>query len=694
MDRPSRARALLASLGLAFGCGGAPSPRPFDGAAATPRVTDAPSPSDGERAPKDALAFEIADGQVQNLFYRRGPIAAHALATSGSKPRLLFAFPAGNMGVGLWFGAEQGAVALTLRGGLRERERPGGLRGVTAELHAKSRTLRAERIALASVRVLRGVDAGEPLPEAMRATRAPGSSIVLQRTTLGGHHHLELHVEPMAGTLARVEADGALTLEATGDAVAVAARLTALSDDAPLTPVAPEALLSPAAAPDPRLREVLAFLAYREKLLAGSWHYLTYFGRDTLLTTRLLLPVLRPEAVEAALGSVLERLSPEGEVAHEEEVGEFAVASNLSAGAPAARATPPRYDYKMVDDDFLLPAVLADYLDTEAGRARAAAFFARTTSSGRTYAEAVRQNLARVVKQATPFAARPSARALVAIERGLNVGNWRDSEKGLAGGLYPYDVNVALVPAALAAAGRLGGERLNDAALAAEAERLARAWTHTERFFRVAVPAAEAKRRIAGYARELGIGADEALAAVDGPVVLRAVSLDAKGAPVPVMHSDDGFVMLFGAPDAPFLEEIAARIERPFPLGLRTPVGVVVANPALAPDAKTRAVLGRKDYHGTVVWSWQQALLAAGLQRQRARADLPAATLDALERAEASLWSVITATRDAASAELWSFRIEDGRFVRIPFGQESGHDEESNAAQLWSTVYLGVQPRR
>ena len=251
------------------------------------------------------------------------------------------------------------------------------------------------------------------------------------------------------------------------------------------------------------------------------------------------------------------------------------------------------------------------------------------------------------------------------------------------------------MPAALGAAARLGApDLLNDAALVTRAKALARAWTRTERYFRVAVPAAEAKKRIADYAREAGVPAGEALGAVAGPVVVRAVALDAKGNPIPVMHSDDGFVMLFGAPDAPLLEEMADRIRLPFPLGLRTPVGVVVANPALAPDPATRALLGRNDYHGTVVWSWQQALLAAGLKRQLARADLPAKTRSALERADDALWQVIGATKDAASAELWTFRVDGDRFLRVPFGQEAGHDEESNAAQLWSTVYLGVRPRR
>src|SRR5881396_1745007 len=51
----------------------------------------------------DALAFRIDEGQNINSFFRDGPVAAHLLLRSGTEPRILIAFPAGNSGVGLWF---------------------------------------------------------------------------------------------------------------------------------------------------------------------------------------------------------------------------------------------------------------------------------------------------------------------------------------------------------------------------------------------------------------------------------------------------------------------------------------------------------------------------------------------------------------------------------------------------------------
>jgi hypothetical protein len=91
-----------------------------------------------------------------------------------------------------------------------------------------------------------------------------------------------------------------------------------------------------------------------------------------------------------------------------------------------------------------------------------------------------------------------------------------------------------------------------------------------------------------------------------------------------------------------------------------------------------------------VTWSWQQALLAAGLERQVARRDLPVETTKRLRDAQQRLWSVIANTRELRASELWSWRYVDGRYQAAPFGQNSGDADESNAAQLWSTVYLAI----
>jgi hypothetical protein len=128
---------------------------------------------------------------------------------------------------------------------------------------------------------------------------------------------------------------------------------------------------------------------------------------------------------------------------------------------------------------------------------------------------------------------------------------------------------------------------------------------------------------------------------------------------------------------------------RPFPAGLLTDVGVVVANPVYATPA-VQARLTRNSYHGTVIWSWQQAVLAAGLQRQLRRSDLPLSVKDVVRAAQTQLWVAIRSTRALRNSELWSWTFAGGHFHVAPFGANAADADESNAAQLWSTVYLAV----
>ncbi|RZM28066.1 MAG: hypothetical protein EOP67_39995, partial [Sphingomonas sp.] len=194
--------------------------------------------------------------------------------------------------------------------------------------------------------------------------------------------------------------------------------------------------------------------------------------------------------------------------------------------------------------------------------------------------------------------------------------------------------------------------------------------------FQVSIPAATATAQVRRYATTLGVPVAAPVAALgEQPLVFHALSLRADGTPVPIVNSDEGFALLFGQPSAADLDTFVGGIMRPFPAGLMTDVGLVVANAAFA-DAATQARFTPGAYHGAVVWSWQQALLAAGLERQLARTDLPAAT------------------RAVQSSELWSWAFRDGRYDVVAFGAGKADVDESNAAQLWSTVYLAVQPPR
>ncbi len=640
-----------------------------------------------------ALSFRIDEGNNLNSFTREGKVAAHLLLRSGTEPRILIAFPAGNSGVGLWFEKTQQPVAWTLVDAPRaitsndSKGRP--LHGIEADVVVDAPKLDIKQAVLSSVRVLRDYQALATAPaDVLTVPRVAGKGIYWTRDRLDGAPGYHLSIETLddtklsADTIAR-GADKPLRL-----------KIRALTGEIPLTPLDAESLLT-LAAPDQRARNALAFLSYREKYLAGSWRFDTYFGRDTLMSLRLLAPVLQPVAMESGIGLVLARLAPNGEVAHEEDIGEFAVLRNEREGR--GRKHTPIYDYGMVDDDFMLAPVAADWLlDRPAARARARAFLATRNDAGARQGDALVRNLSWVAERTSAFALAPRPENLVGIKEGRTTGQWRDSEEGLGRGRYAYDVNAVFVPAALAAIDRLLKSKLLDPYLCVE-QRTAlqragvhsKVWSqHAPSLFDVSVPAERARTSISTYASLLGVDAAKPLDSLgEDPVVFKALSLDAAGKPVPVMHSDEGFALLFTTPSPAQLERSIAMMMRPFPAGLLTPVGLLVANPVFA-GREIQARFTSADYHGTVVWSWQQALLAAGLDRQLARNDLSAALRSRITAVRSQLWSVIDAAEPLRTSELWSWSYANGTYRAIPFGQQGKHADESNAAQLWSTVYL------
>jgi hypothetical protein len=659
-------------------------------------------------APADTpatLEFSIRDGATLNTFYRQGPVAAHAVLSSGTEPRLVVAFPAGNSGVSLWFeptdtGTEWTGVR-TVRGVTKRRGGGRTLRGIEAEILADTGPIRVREAVLGSVRTIRDYLHTREIPAAVETeVRVDGNTATWHRGRLDGGAGYTLAVEVLNGKLTG-GAESAVTF-VPPDGGPLHLRVVALTGDSPLTPIESDELLLPGAADDPLSRNVLAYLSYREKLLAGSWRFCTYFGRDTLLSLRLMMPVLRDAVIEAGIGSVLERLSARGEVAHEEDIGEYAVLRHLAAGDGKSDA--PLYDYRMIDEDFLLAPIAARYLlDRSDGSQNAEQFLRQKTAAGRGYGDALVANLRYVLAAARPFALTPSYKNLVALKPGEPAGDWRDSEEGLGGGRIPYDVNAVLVPTALAAIERLHASGVlskyeSDTDGLGDAGAMAEIWRkEAPAYFEVPMSYDLAVQFVSAYAAHIGVPADPALEAVSrltpseraAWAYYDALALNAFGWPIPVRHSDVGFDMLFGEPSVAELERWALGTTLPFPAGMLTPVGLVVANPVYA-SADVQALFTRDHYHGTVVWSWQQAMLAQGLAQQLDRGDLPPATRSSLLEARQRLWQAIASTDASRTAELWSWSIADGAWRLEPFGGLAEHRTESNAAQLWSTVYLGI----
>jgi hypothetical protein len=654
----------------------------------------------GATTSAERLSFDVAEGLNLNSFLRDGPVAAHLLLRSGSDPRILVAFPAGNSGVGLWFSHGAQAVSWTLLG----RPQPivvkdgkgRSLNGIAAEAAITGAAdLTMKQAVLSSVRVLRDYQALGTFPaDVASEPTIQQSTITWARDRLDGAAGYRLSIEVTEGTL-----QGDHLIAASNGRIAL--KIIAASGEVPLTPLPEAQLLNPSAEADARARNALTFLSYEEKFLAGSWRFNTYFGRDTLMSARLLMRALTPAAVEAGLGAVLTRLSPQGEVAHEEDIGEFAILDHLRAGEPGSDA--PVFDYKMIDGSFMLAPVAAEWLLNDArNRSRSAAFLARKDGrmgeTPRSFGADLAGNLQFVLHAAARFAADPRAPNLIALKPGVPVGQWRDSNTGLAGGRYPYDVNAVFVPAALEAAGRFFASGLLNPYLdAAERPAFARAGSMAKIWrakaaplFDVSIPNAEARRDISRYAAAVAVPDAAALHSVGAAAVrFHALSLGEDFQALPVIHSDEGFELLFGQPAPAALARALTALMRPFPAGLLTDAGIVVANPVFAAP-RIQSELTRNAYHGTVIWSWQQAVLAAGLERQLQRHDLPQPLRKRLLTAQSELWGAIRNAHAMRNSELWSWNFADGQFHIAPFGAAAADADESNAAQLWSTVFLAI----
>jgi hypothetical protein len=394
-------------------------------------VAQAPETNAARAAP--SLSFRLDEGRNINSFTRDGAVAAHLLLRSGTQPRLLVAFPAGNSGVGLWFAKSETPVRWTLVGSPRpitqadEARRP--LHGIEAEVQTDAPTLRPSQAVLSSVRVLRDYEALGSMPKELKVEpELQGRRLIWARDRLDGAAGYRLTIEALGDTKIT---PGAITR---GEGGPIRLKVLALTGEPPLTPLGGAALFSAKAGNDPRSRDVLSFLSYREKYLAGSWRFDTYFGRDTLMSLTLLAPALQPPAIESGIRSVLERLASNGEVAHEEDIGEFAILRNEKEGR--GRSDRPIYDYGMVDDDFMLAPLAARWLlSTETTRRRAEAFLASRNTAGIRAADALLRNFEWVVERTAAFAANPTATNLVRIKPGRRTGQWRDSEEGLGRGV-------------------------------------------------------------------------------------------------------------------------------------------------------------------------------------------------------------------------------------------------------------------
>ena len=454
-------------------------------------------------------------------------------------------------------------------------------------------------------------------------------------------------------------------------------------------------------------------LSYREKLMAGLPNFATYFGRDMLMTALLMQPVWAPAMPEHVIASALRKLSPDGDVSHEEALGGQAIRENaaeynrLMAGrGQMARARAvlgdlqaTRENYIMVDDDFQLPVVAARYLaDPRVPADRKRAFLRADEHLTRLVS-----NLAFVARKAAPYARAPVATNLVSFPRAPDgswiSASWRDSRVGYGGGRFAMDVNAIWVPHALEGIGTILDAlkqlditpAIRQQPLAtfardrAALERAVVTWKGAERHFRVALAPKDVSARVAARLRWLPQAEGDYWNAVAQRTGTRAdtlrflaLSLDAAGRPIPIVNTDPAMALLLDSLGRDRTLELVGPALLPYPLGLFVDdLGPVTANDAYAGRDVWEA-FRRDAYHSpTVVWGRDVNVLLAGLALQRRG---PAGPIDdAIGR--------ITAAVDQSGlrhAELWSYAIDHGWLVPSRYGTSSD-------VQLWSLTDLAVQ---
>ncbi|OLC03452.1 MAG: hypothetical protein AUH76_03345 [Candidatus Rokubacteria bacterium 13_1_40CM_4_67_11] len=555
----------------------------------------------------------------------------------------------------------------------------------------------------------------------------------VEQVSFDGKSHLWLALEGDARETVPALAGGTVTIRRpAGGPVRIAVRVTT---DAPaLTPLSRadifnddfrrfyETVRADSARPERfrRLeREVrgMELLCYGEKLMAGLPNFATYFGRDMLMTALLMEPVWAPAMPEHVIASALRKLSPTGTVSHEEALGGQAIREHaaeynrlVDAGRLAeARAVlrdlqAVRENYVMVDDDFQLPVVAARYLgDPRVSAARKRGFLLEERRLARLVS-----NLAYVARRADAYAHNPIATNLVDFPRDPEgrwiSASWRDSRAGYGGGRFAMDVNVIWVPHALEAIGTildaLQQLRITPTIRAEPLASFARdraalqqaiaAWRGAERHFRVAVgdvgrPVGDRLRWLPLAERQYWDGVIQRSGLPADTLRFLALSLDENGRPIPIVNTDPAMLLLLEPLGRDRTLELVGPIMLPYPWGLFVDdLGPLVANDAYT----TREVWERfrqDPYHSpTVVWGRDVNALLAGLAQQIASAPSPSGA-DVAPLANALQRTVTAVDRSGLRhAELWSYRIENGRLVPVRYGTSSD-------VQLWSLTDLAVQ---
>lgn len=322
----------------------------------------------------------------------------------------------------------------------------------------------------------------------------------------------------------------------------------------------------------------------------------------------------------------------------------------------------------------------------------------------------------------------------------------------MGGATIPFDVNTALIPGCLRAIESLSKSSIIDKRYEETARKYAESWEKNSlSYFEVNTKRQTLENRVQNYTESYDL--PSSLIYGNGPFndssykicnahgsgwlnrsgedyTFYALSLFNDSTPVEVLNSDLGLTLLY-ADNLPekFMVAVADALQ-PFPRGLTTPIGMVVANPAMDSNTSNHATFDRTQYHGTVVWGWQMGIMADGLLRQLSLCDinlsntpqarssnsdkpswcqnkqLIGSLLAGLDR----LWQGVEGAKENLYSEVWSYTYQDSShrsgnstgltsedshgFIVTDLGAISPTGTETNAIQLWSYGFLALSDPR
>ena len=654
------------------------------------------------------LEFRIGVGLEENYFLRRGSNQSQTVLMSGAHAQIETAFLAGNSSAGLFVaGNEQLKMTMIMKPSTFSTAKEHGVR---YSVGVNQSSLEVEKVVVGSTRDYRDYEHVkiEYADAKVKPDLISKNTVIYSRERLDHGGKYEMQITALNGVINFV--GDRLTFKSP-DGLPLLLSVEALTSEHPIAPLAAGKIFSKEkleqlSVPD---LEATLFLVTGEKIVAGGHRYLTYFGRDVFLTFIYNAEVLQPEVMEVALAAAFEREAgpntpngEDGDIAHEEDIGDRATRDNVQFGRGAVNA--PTFDYKMIDTVYLLAPMFDAYMK-RAGVNRAAAFLNRSTPTGRKFRDALIANLGLVLRRTDAFAQSPVYSNLISFRDGLTIGDWRDSANGhgattdaeeaereakgihrdrtLEGGRFSFGVNVALVPSALRLASEFFGNPdlgFPDFAHSAQALKAYKVWNEQARplFQQTALPE-DATRGAIGFTSFLNLPAP---VISTEPFQYTALSLDRGGHPIKVVHSDEGFDLLLNNPSEAVLNEVASSLLRKFPYGLTVPgVGMGIETPIMTDDpVMFRRFNPAEEYHAGI-WGCDMAKMERAFARQLRRADVSDATHNHLLSAHREIWKILNEQATHRSEEVWSWKGKSGAPAYVPF-------KEGNALQLWNLSLL------